>query len=75
MSCVHAIATVTEYIRAAIEQKQLGQPCFIDLQKACYTHNHKMLIQKTENYGFRGKIVKLIASFFNRQTSICISQW
>ena len=46
MSCVHAIATVTEYIRAAIEQKQLGQPCFIDLQKACYTLIIKCLYRK-----------------------------
>ena len=34
MSCVHAITTVTEYIRAAIETKELGQSCFIDLQNA-----------------------------------------
>ena len=37
MSYVHAIATVTEYISVAIEKKQLGQSCFIDLQKAFYT--------------------------------------
>ena len=63
MSCVHAITTVTEYIRTAIENKQLGQSCFIDLQKAFDTLNHEILLQKMENYGFRGKILSLIASF------------
>ena len=63
ISCVHAITTVTEYIRAAIESKQLSQSCFIDLQKAFDTLNHEILLQKMQNYGFRGKILSLIASF------------
>ena len=63
MSCVHAITTVTEYIRTAIENKQLDQSCFIDLQKAFDTLNHEILLQKMENYGFRGKILSIIASF------------
>ena len=63
MACVHAITTVTEYIRAATEKKQLYQSCFIDLQKAFDTLNHEILLQKMENYGFRGKILSLIVSF------------
>ena len=63
MSCVHAITTVTEYIGAAIENKQLGQSCFIDLQKPFDTLNHEILFQKKPSYGFGGKILSLIASF------------
>ena len=40
---VHVITTVTEYTRAAIEKKQLGQS-FIDLQKAFDTLNHEILV-------------------------------
>ena len=50
MSCVHAITTVTEKIRAAIENKQLGQSCFIDLPKAFDTLNHEILLKKMQNY-------------------------
>ena len=63
MSCVHGITTVTEYIRAAIEMKQLDQSCFIDLQKSLDTLNHEILFHKMEKYDLRGKILSLIASF------------
>ena len=55
ISCVHAIATITEYIRAAMEKKQLGQPCFIDSQQALDTLNYELLLQKREIFCFRGK--------------------
>ena len=67
MSCVHAITTVTEYIRAAIENKQSGQSCFIDLQKAFDTLNHEILLRKMQNYSFRGKILSFIASFLKER--------
>ena len=60
---MHAIAAVTEYKSAAIEKKQLGQSCFIDLQKTFDAPNHEILLQKMENYGFRAKILSLIASY------------
>ena len=65
MSFVHAIAAVTEYKSAAIKKKQLGQSCFIDLQIEFDTLNHEIFLQKMENYGFRAKILNLIASFLN----------
>ena len=65
MSCVQA--TVPEYIGAAIEKKQLCQSCFIDLQKAFDTLNHEILSQKMDNYGFRGKILSLIANFLKHR--------
>ena len=34
MSCVDAIAAITEFIRTAIDKKAQGQACYIDLQKA-----------------------------------------
>ena len=56
MSCVQAIVKVTEYIREQIDKKMTGQACIIDLKKAFDTLNQEILMQKLENYGFRGKI-------------------
>ena len=45
-SCVHAISTVTEYIKAAREKEQSGLFWFIDVQKAFDTINHEIRLQK-----------------------------
>ena len=45
-SCVHAISTVTDYIREKIDKKSTGQACFIDLQKAFDTLDHSILLKK-----------------------------
>ena len=34
--------------------KRIRQCCFIDLQEAFDTVDHNILMNKTENYGFRG---------------------
>ena len=56
MSCIHAIATDTEHIRAAIKKKQIGQSSVFDLQKAFDTLNPETLLQKMENSGFGAKL-------------------
>ena len=55
MSCVDAIAAITEFVRTEIDKKAQGQACFIDLQKAFDTLDHHILLKKLEDYGFRGK--------------------
>ena len=67
MSCVHAIATVTEYIRNEIDKKSTGQACFIDLSKAFDTIDHKILLKKLEAYGFRGKVLKLLENYLQNR--------
>ena len=42
-----------------------GQACFIDLKKAFDTLDHEILLEKLENYGFRGKINELLRSFLS----------
>ena len=61
----HAIASVTELMRNVIEAQKMGFACFIDFQKAFDTFDHSLLMKKLQNLGFRGKIIKLIASFLS----------
>ena len=67
-SCTHAIGEVLDYIRNKMEKRNAGSACFIDLKKAFDTLDHKILLQKLEKYGFRGKILCLLTNYLeNRQ--------
>ena len=46
MSCVDAIAAITEFIRTEKDKKAQGQACFIDLQKIFDTLDHDILLRK-----------------------------
>ena len=68
MSCVHAVATITEYIRNVIANKSTGQASFIDLSKAFDTIDHEILLLKIERYGFRGPILELLKNYLTGRT-------
>ena len=59
-SCCNAIKIITEYIRDKIDQKESGVSCFIDFQKAFDSIDHRILLQKPADYGFRGPILKIL---------------
>ena len=63
MSCTDAIGAITDYIRDVIDRKLTGQACFIDLQKAFDTIDHKILLKKMEKLGLRGNINELIGKY------------
>ena len=46
LSCVDAIAAITEFIRTEKDKKAQGQACFIDLQKIFDTLDHDILLRK-----------------------------
>ena len=48
----NSLISITETINKTIEAKKYGCGVFIDLKKAFDTVNHKILIQKLENYGW-----------------------
>ena len=61
--CVHAISTVTDYIREKIDKKSTGQACFIDLQKAFDTLDHSILLKNLYAYGYRGPIFEILMDY------------
>ena len=48
MSCVQAMAKVTEFLRRQIDDKLTGQACFIDLKRAFDTLNQENLLKHLE---------------------------
>ena len=67
MALLETVDTISE----AMDNKKTTVGVFIDLSKAFDTVNHKILLQKLENYGLRGSILKWFTSYLeNRQQFI-----
>ena len=50
----HALISITEKIREALDNNNFACGIFIDLQKAFDTVDHNILLQKLNHYGIRG---------------------
>jgi exonuclease III len=59
----HAIISITEKIREALDNDKFACGVFVDLQKAFDTVNHEILLQKLQRYGIRGDALKWFKSY------------
>ena len=55
----HALISITEKIKNALDDGKYACGVFLDFQKAFDTVNHKILLSKLEHYGIRGMPLRL----------------
>lgn len=69
----HATISITEQIKSMMDNNDVVCGIFIDLEKAFDTVNHKILVEKLNQYGLRGNVNKLIESYLsNRKQYVSI---
>ena len=67
----HALITITEHIRSALDKNNFTCGVFLDFQKAFDTVNHGMLLSKLSYYSVRGIAHDLFKSYLtNRKQHI-----
>ena len=64
----HALISLTEEIRTALDNDEYACGVFIDLQKAFDTVNHRILLTKLERYGVRGIPLQWFNSYLSDRT-------
>ena len=68
----HALISITEDIRKALDNNNFACGVFIDLQKAFDTVDHGILLKKLQFYGIRGITNKWFESYLNNRKQ-CVS--
>ena len=69
----HALISITEQIRNALDDNKFAFGIFVDLQKAFDTVNHDILLKKLETYGIAGNINDWFQSYLkNRKQFVSI---
>ena len=73
-STSHALISITEKIREALDTGHFACGIFIDLQKAFDTVDHDILVSKLEYYGARGVVKNWFSSYLhNRKQFVTIN--
>ncbi len=71
-STVHSLINAIENLQDSIDNKQYTLGIFIDFSRAFDTVNHSILLHKLDNYGIRGNLLNLLASYLtDRQQYVC----
>ena len=66
-----AITTFYDKLLKNLDKNKITCSIFLDLKKAFDSLNHEILFQKLYHYGFRGKMFKLLTSYFSERY-ICV---
>ena len=66
-STSHALISITEEIRKALDNNEFSCGVFLDFQKAFDTVNHKILIDKLHHYGVRGVTLSWFESYITNR--------
>ena len=66
-STMHALVELVDKIKNSIDNGEMTCGIFVDLSKAFDTVNHKILLEKLNHYGFRGKANQLLASYLTNR--------
>ena len=69
-STSHALVNITENIRKALDDGNIGCGVFVDLQKAFDTVDHQILLAKLNHYRIREVLFKSYLSNRNQYLSI-----
>ena len=64
-STSHALINITENIRKALDDGNIGCGIFVDLQKAFDTVDHQILLAKLNHSGIRGVSNDWFKSYFS----------
>ena len=63
----HALISITEEIRKALDNNKFSCGAFLDFQKAFDTVNHKILIEKLHYYGVGGVTFSWFESYLTNR--------
>ena len=75
-STSHALINITENIRKALDDGNIGCGVFVDLQKAFDTVDHQILLAKLNHYGIRGVSNDWFKSYMsNRNQYVSINEY
>ena len=73
-SASHALLKITENIRKAVDNGNIGCGVFVDLQKSFDTVDHQILLAKLNHYGIRGASNDWFKSYLsNRNQHVSIN--
>ncbi len=64
----HALVSITEDIKSALDKRKSCGGIFVDLQKAFDTVNHEILIHKLSHYGIRGIANNWFTSYLSNRS-------
>ena len=67
-STTHALFSLTEQVRLALDKNEIACGVFIDLKKAFDTVSHDILIKKLDYYGIRGVANRWFESYLTKRT-------